>query len=171
MENPDLAICFWWHQPQVDLFCLSLYHQCQTPNMDSGCTRSAMEGWRSWTTTSRLCSWSFTVLSIHFPPSQVIAKFKDFKCHFYADDSQLLVHLSPGNCANSFHQLKACFDDIHIWMFENKLKLNPGKTEFTVFGSMDKYKMAQRFLCQPSRFASYPTLSLIRVNCGSKGIG
>ena len=31
-------------------------------------------------------------------------------------------------------------DDIHIWMFENKLKLNPGKTEFIVFGSMDKYK-------------------------------
>ena len=31
-------------------------------------------------------------------------------------------------------------DDIHIWMFENKLKLNPGKTEFIVLGSMDKYK-------------------------------
>ena len=37
------AICFWWHQPQVDLFlplcsktnCLNLYHRCQTPNMDS----------------------------------------------------------------------------------------------------------------------------------------
>ena len=25
-------------------------------------------------------------------------------------------------------------------MFENKLKLNPGKTEFIVFGSVDKYK-------------------------------
>ena len=25
-------------------------------------------------------------------------------------------------------------------MFENKLKLNPGKTELLVFGSMDKYK-------------------------------
>ena len=62
------------------------------------------------------------------------------KYHFYADDSQLFVHLSPGNCANSFHQLKVCLDDIHIWMFENKLKLNSGKTEFIVFGSMDKYK-------------------------------
>ena len=27
-----------------------------------------------------------------------------------------------------------------MWMFENKLKLNPGKTEFIVFGSMDKFK-------------------------------
>ena len=72
--------------------------------------------------------------------SQIIAKFKDVKYHFYADNSQMFVHLSPGNCANSFHQLKACLDDIHIWMFENKLKLNPGKNEFKVFGSMDKYK-------------------------------
>ena len=31
-------------------------------------------------------------------------------------------------------------DDIRVWMFENKLKLNPGKTVFIVFGSMDKYK-------------------------------
>ena len=58
------------------------------------------------------------------PFSQVIAKFKDVKYHFYADDSQLFVHLSPGNCANSFHQLKACLDNIHIWMFENKLKVD-----------------------------------------------
>ena len=56
------------------------------------------------------------------------------------DDSLLFVHLSPRNCANSFHQLKTCLDDIHTWMFENKLKLNPGKTEFIVFGSMNKYK-------------------------------
>ena len=51
-----------------------------------------------------------------FPLSQVIAKYKGVKYHFYANDSQLFVHLSPGTCANSFHQLKACLDDIHIWM-------------------------------------------------------
>ena len=74
------------------------------------------------------------------PLSKVIAKFKDVNDHFYADDSQLFVHLSPGSCANSFDQLKACLDEIHMWMFENKLKLNPGKTEFIVFGCMDKFK-------------------------------
>ena len=72
--------------------------------------------------------------------SQVIAKYMDVKYNFYGDYSQLFVHLSPGNCANSFHQLKACLSDIHTWMFENKLKLNPEKTEFIVFGSMDRYK-------------------------------
>ena len=74
------------------------------------------------------------------PLSNVIAKFKDVKYHFYADDSQLFIHLSPGSCPNSFHQLKACLDEIRMWMLENKLKLNPGKTEFIVFGSMDKFK-------------------------------
>ena len=34
-------------------------------------------------------------------------------------------------------------DDIHISMFENKLKLNPGKTEFIVFDSIHKYKCLQ----------------------------
>ena len=53
----------------------------------------------------------------------------------------MFVHLSPGNFANSLHQLKACFNDIHTLMFENKLKLNPEKkTDFIVSGSMDKYK-------------------------------
>ena len=74
------------------------------------------------------------------PLSKVMAKFKDVKYHFYADDSQLFVHLSPGSCANSFYQLKGCLDEIHMWMLDNKLKLNPGKTEFVVFGSMDKFK-------------------------------
>ena len=74
------------------------------------------------------------------PLSQVIAKFKNVKCHFHVDDFQLFIHLSPGNCANSFHQLKVCLDDIHIWMVENKLKLNAGKIEFIVFGYMDKHK-------------------------------
>ena len=36
------------------------------------------------------------------PLSQVIAKYMDVKCHFYADDSQLFIHLSPGNCAIHF---------------------------------------------------------------------
>ena len=71
------------------------------------------------------------------PISHVPANYMDVKHHFYADNSQLFIYLSPQNCANSCHQLNSCLNDIHIWMFENKLKLNP---EFIVFGSMDKYK-------------------------------
>ena len=63
----------------------------------------------------------------------VIAKYMDVKYYFYADDSQLFIHLPPGNCANSFHQLKACLNVIHTWLFKNKLKLNPGKTLYIVW--------------------------------------
>ena len=90
--------------------------------------------------TSGLCSWYFLILLKHFPLSPVIAKYIDVKYRFYADDYKLFVYLSPGNCANSFHQLKACLSDIHTWIFENKLKLNPETTECIFFGSMDQYK-------------------------------
>ena len=35
----------------------------------------------------------------------------------YGNHSKLFIHLFPGNCANSFHQLKACLNDIHNGMF------------------------------------------------------
>ena len=37
-------------------------------------------------------------------------------------------------------RLKSCLNDIEVWMSENKLKLNPDKTEFIVFGAKDRYK-------------------------------
>ena len=40
------------------------------------------------------------------------------KCHFYyVDNSQLLIHLFPGNCANSFLQLKPCLNNIHTLIY------------------------------------------------------
>ena len=63
----------------------------------------------------------------------------DVKYHFYADDSQLFIYLSLGNCAKLLHLLKVCLNDTCTWMFENKLKSRK-RTDFIVFGSMDKYK-------------------------------
>ena len=54
----------------------------------------------------------------------------DVKYNFYADDSELFSYLSAESCANSFHQLNTCLNDIHTCRFENKLQLNPEKTEF-----------------------------------------
>ena len=60
--------------------------------------------------------------------------------HFYADDTQLFIHLSPDDSLKSFDRLKSCLNDIQVWMSENKLKLNPDKTEFIVFGAKDRHK-------------------------------
>ena len=74
------------------------------------------------------------------PLSQVIRKYTGVKYHFYADNTQLLIHLSPEDSLKSLNRLKSCLNDIHFWMSENKLKLNPDKTELIVFGAKDRYK-------------------------------
>ena len=43
--------------------------------------------------------------------------------------------LSPANFSQSMQKLMNCLNYIQNFMFTNKLKLNPGKTEFTLVGS------------------------------------
>ena len=74
------------------------------------------------------------------PLGQVIRKYTGVCYHFYADDTQLFIHLSPDDSLKSFDHLKSCLNDIQVWMSENKLKLNPDKTEFIVFGAKDRHK-------------------------------
>ena len=74
------------------------------------------------------------------PLGQVIRKYTEVKYHFYADATQLFIHLSPDDSLKSFDRLKSCLNDIQVWMSENKLKLNPDKTECIVFGAKDRYK-------------------------------
>ena len=69
------------------------------------------------------------------PLSLIISKYKGIKFHFYADDSQVYVHLSQKNASAAFEQLNRCLNDVKDWMSTSKLKLNPDKTEFIIFGS------------------------------------
>ena len=69
------------------------------------------------------------------PLSTLIGKHKGVKFHFYADDSQLYVHLSHMNASAAFDKLNRCLQDVKEWMLASKLKLNPDKTEFILFGS------------------------------------
>ena len=55
--------------------------------------------------------------------------------HFYADDTQLYVHLTHKNVGHASHRLKSYLDDVKKWSPTNKLKLIPHKTEFVIFGS------------------------------------
>ena len=79
------------------------------------------------------------LFSLHTSPlSTVIGKHKGIKFHFYADDSQLYVHLSDMNASAAFDKLNRCLQDVKEWMSASKLKLNPDKTEFIFFGSKKK---------------------------------
>ena len=62
------------------------------------------------------------------PLSKVIRKHPGIGFHFCADDMQ------------------SCLEDVKKWLFANKLKLNPDKTEFIVFGSkIQREKLKKSF--------------------------
>ena len=69
------------------------------------------------------------------PLSTLIGKHKGVNFHFYADDTQLFVHLSHMNASAAFDKLNRCLQDVKEWMPSSKLKQNPDKTEFILFGS------------------------------------
>ena len=68
------------------------------------------------------------------PIRLIISKHKGIKFYFYADDSQVCVHLSDKNASAAFEKLNRRLDDVKEWMSTSKLKLNPDKTEFIIFG-------------------------------------
>ena len=72
------------------------------------------------------------------PLSQIIGLPLDMKFHFNADDTQLYVYLSHKNASAALSKLNACLQEVQQWMALSKLKLNPDKTEFIIFGSTAK---------------------------------
>ena len=64
--------------------------------------------------------------------SKVIQNHPGISFQFYADDTQLYVHLTHKNVASALDKLSRCLEDVKRWLSTNKLKLNP---EFIVFGS------------------------------------
>ena len=62
------------------------------------------------------------------------------------DDTQLYIHLSHKNASAALAKLNACLHDVQQWMSLSKLKLNPEKTEFIVFGSKaQRQKVSSHF--------------------------
>ena len=74
------------------------------------------------------------------PISSIIQSHSSMNYHFYADDTQLYISLSPANFFHSIQKLKNCLNDIQNFMFTNTLKLNPDKTEFILIGSKNNRK-------------------------------
>ena len=68
------------------------------------------------------------------PPNRIISAYA-IPHHVYADESQ--VHVSSGSSDSTaiLKRLHLFLTSVQSWMFMNKIKLNPDKTEFLLIGN------------------------------------
>ena len=78
------------------------------------------------------------LFSIYMLPFYQIMRKHGILFHGYADDTQLYIRFRPGDAASlaeAIRRLEMCIQEIRMWMTAKKLKLNHGKTDFTVIVS------------------------------------
>ena len=70
--------------------------------------------------------------------SKLISSYPNIHHPLYGDERQVYIKLSPVNASTVIPELRSCLAEIQKWMASYKLKLNPDKTEFIVFGPKSK---------------------------------
>ena len=75
------------------------------------------------------------LFSIYISPIAHIASQFNVSQQQYADDTQLLLFLSPSNLDGSLLNLQQCLSSLKSWFFHNGLALNSDKTEAICLGT------------------------------------
>ena len=79
------------------------------------------------------------------PLSKVFSSYANIHHHLYADDTQIYIKLTNVNASTVIPVLQSCLSAIQKWMACYKLKLNPDKTEFIVYGRKNKCDSLLKF--------------------------
>ena len=83
--------------------------------------------------------------------------------HLYADDTQIYLELDSRNFNSSITELTNCLEAVQPWMENNKLKLNPDKTEFIVIGD-DEIRSSLKSSFPVSLLGNRHVASLCRIS-------
>ena len=75
----------------------------------------------------------FQSVKIKSTCSNMLKAHKEISHHLYADDTQLYFTVSPDS--SIFDEVRTCLNNVRVWMSDNRLKLNPDKTEYILFSS------------------------------------
>jgi len=75
------------------------------------------------------------LLAMYISPMSNVVAAHSLCYHQYADDTQLYMSVRPRSVTDPFRTLSLCVDDVCLWFLQNRLLLNPSKTEVFLFGT------------------------------------
>jgi len=98
-----------------------------------GGTVSSNRVWRTHRTNRLILG--PVLFSIYISPIAHIASLFNVRQQQYADDTQLVLFISPSNIENNIFNLQQCLLSLRSWFLHNGLALNSHKTKATCLGT------------------------------------
>ena len=75
------------------------------------------------------------LFSLYTTPLSHILNASLIQYHMYADDTQLYISFSGSDSDHALASLSSVLDRLYNWFCENKLSINPSKTEYLLIGT------------------------------------
>ena len=75
------------------------------------------------------------LFTVYISPIATIAASHNVIQQQYADDTQLLISLSPSSLSTAILRLETCLHDLPSWFLHNGLALNPDKSDAILFST------------------------------------